>query len=89
MKVDPELEQTLKRAPQDNAAVIVHVQGDPAQYTSAIEALDLSVARVFRLTNTLAVRGPAFRVLELQDRPWVYKIEDDQKITTQRENDQR
>ena len=84
MKVDPELEQTLKRAPQANVAVIVHVQGDPAQYTGAIETLELSVARVFRLTNTLAVRGAAFRVLELVDRPWVYKIESDRQITTQR-----
>ena len=84
MKVDPELEQTWQNAPQADVAVIVHVQGEPAQYTTAIEALDLSVARVFRLTNTLAVCGPAFRVLQLVDRPWVYKIESDRKITTKR-----
>ena len=81
MKVDPDLERALKRAPLTDFAVIVHVQGDPAQYTGAIEALDLSVARVFRLTNTIAVRGPAFRVLELDDQPWVHKIESDRQIT--------
>ena len=84
MKVDPELEQTLERAPQDNVAVIVHVQGDPAQYAGSIESFGLSVARIFRLTNTLAVRGAAFSVLQLTDRPWVVKIESDRQITTQR-----
>lgn len=84
MKVEPELEQTLKRAPQDNVAVIVHVQGDPALYTGSIESLGLSVERVFRLTNTLAVRGAASGVLELADRPWVEQIEPDRQITTQR-----
>lgn len=84
MKVDPELERALKRAPLTDFAVIVHVQGDPAQYTSAMEALELSVARVFRLTHTLAVHGPAFRVLELEDRSWVHKIESDRQITALR-----
>jgi hypothetical protein len=84
MKVDPELEQSLKRAPQANVAVIVHVQGDPAQYTSTIESLELAVVRVFRLTNTLALRGPASCVLQLSDQPWVNKIESDQRITTAR-----
>jgi hypothetical protein len=84
MKVDPELEQTLDRAPQADVAVIVHVQGDPAQYTGSIESLGLSVSRVFRLTNTLAVRGESTCVLQLADHPWVIKIESDQEITTQR-----
>ena len=84
MKVDPELEQILKRAPQANAAVIVHVQGDPAQYAGSVESLGLSVARIFRLTNTLAVHGVASAVLQLADRPWVVKIESDRQITTQR-----
>jgi hypothetical protein len=84
MKVDPKLEQAWKRTPQAEIPVIVHVQGDPAQYVGDIEALELSVSRVFRLTNTLAVHGSAFRVLQLTDRPWVYKIEHDQQITTQR-----
>ena len=84
MKVDPELEQTWQRAPQEDVAVIIHVQGEPALYITDIEALDLAVVRVFRLTNTLAVCGPAFRVLQLVDRPWVYKIESDRQITTQR-----
>ena len=84
MKMDPELEQTLKREPQANVAVIVHVQGDSAHYAGSIESLGLSVVRTFRLTNTLAVRGAAFCVLQLADRPWVIKIESDRQITTQR-----
>ena len=84
MKVDPELEQTLKRAPQALVAVIVHVQGDPAHYVGSIESLGLSVARVFRLTNTLAVHGPGFGVSQLAGESWVVKIESDRQITTQR-----
>jgi hypothetical protein len=84
MKVDSELEQALTRTPHAQVSVIVHVEGDPAQYTSAIEAYDLSVVRAFRLTNTLAVRGPASRLLQLVDEPWVSKIESDRTITTQR-----
>ena len=61
MKVQPELEQSLRRAPQADVAVIVHVQGDPTQYTPVIEAIGLEVVRAFRLTNTLAVRGAALR----------------------------
>ena len=84
MKVDPELEQTLKRAPQEKIAVIVHVQGDPAQRVGSIESLGLSVTRVFRLTNTLAVHGVALGVSQLVAQPWVIKIESDRQITTQR-----
>lgn len=83
-KVDPELEQTLECAPQAHVAVIVHVQGDPAQYAGSVESLGLSVARVFRLTNTLAVGGPALGVSQLAGQPWVVKIESDRQITTQR-----
>lgn len=84
MKVEPELTQVLKRAPQDHAAVIVHVEGDPTAYRAEIESLGLSVVRAFRLTQTLAVHGEAFRVLQLAERPWVVKIESDRQITTQR-----
>jgi hypothetical protein len=84
MKVDPELERTLKRAPRAEVSVIVHVQGEPAQFRESIESLGLSVTRVFRLTNTLAVRGAASEVLQLSDRSWVVKIETDRQITTQR-----
>jgi hypothetical protein len=84
MKVDPELERTLERAPQANVPVIVHVQGDAAQHVASIESLGLSVTRVFRLTNTLAVHGAALSISQLADRPWVIKIEGDRQITTQR-----
>ena len=84
MKVDPGLQEALEQAPQDNVAVIVHVQGDATQYSRVIEALGLAVAHTFRLTNTLAVHGAAFRVSLLADYSWVTKIETDQKITTQR-----
>lgn len=84
MKIAPDLEHTLKRAPQTDAAVIVHVHGDPTQYIGSMESLGLSVARTFRLTNTLAVHGAASCVLELADQPWVIKIESDRQITTQR-----
>ena len=84
MKVDPELEHTLKSAPQADVAVIVHVHGDPTQYTGSIASLGLATTRTFQLTNTLAVHGAASCVLELADRPWVIKIESDRQIKTQR-----
>ena len=84
MKLEPELEQILNRAPQANVAVIVHVQGDPTSYTGSIEAFGLFVTRAFRLTNTLAVHGAASGVLQLAGQPWVVKIESDRQITTQR-----
>jgi hypothetical protein len=82
MKVSPELEQMLKRDPMADMAVIVHVQDGPTRHTGDIERLGLSVVRAFRLTNTLAVRGPAAKVRELAQEPWVTRVEVDQTIVT-------
>jgi hypothetical protein len=84
MKVERDLEEVLQGAPKAEVAVIVHVDGDPVQYKGAIEALGLEVVRAFRLTNTLALRGPAWSVSQLAGHSWVNKIEGDRRITTQR-----
>lgn len=53
----------------------------PKQYIQAMQALELTVERTFRLTQTMAVRGPAQHILELLESEWVTKIEPDQPIT--------
>ncbi len=82
MKVSPDLIQVWQADPQAQVAVIVHVEGDPAQYVEAVKEHGISVVRTFRLTNTVAGRGPAGRVLELLQAPWVTKVEPDRRITT-------
>jgi hypothetical protein len=82
MKTSPGLLRDLQEKPQAKVAVIVHVDGDPAQYATAIGQLGLSIVRTFRLTNTIAIQGLAGDVLSLIDRWWVTKVEPDQTITT-------
>lgn len=82
MKASPDLLRVLQEQSQAEIAVIVHVDGDPAQYVKAVGQLGLSVARTFRLTHTIAARGLARDVLALLDQPWVTKVEPDQTITT-------
>jgi hypothetical protein len=82
MKASSNLVHTLREQMQAQVAVIVHVDGDPAQYVSALEQLGVSVVRTFRLTNTVAARGLARDVLALLDQPWITKVEPDQTITT-------
>ena len=82
MKTSPDLLRVLQEQLQAEAAVIVHVDGDPAQYVAAVEQLGLSVKRTFRLTRTIAVRGLAQDVLSLLEQSWVTKVELDQTITT-------
>ena len=73
LKAGTDLIEAWKANPQAEAAVIVHVEGSPAQYTAG---------RVFRLTRTVSARGLAHSVLELLQEPWVQKVELDQTITT-------
>jgi hypothetical protein len=82
VKASLDLIQVWQADPQAQAAVIVHVDGDPGQHVAAVERHALSVVRTFRLTHTIAARGPACGVLELLDQSWVTKVELDQKITT-------
>ena len=82
MKASPDLLGVLHGPSQAEVAVIVHVDGDPTQYVTAIGQLGLSVARAFRLTQTIAARGVARDVLSLLEQPWVTKVEPDQIITT-------
>ena len=82
MKVSPDLLRVLQTQSQAEIAVIIHVDGDPAQYATTIGQLGLSVARTFRLTRTVAAQGLARDVLALLDQPWVIRVEPDQTITT-------
>ena len=82
MKIAADLLGACESDPEAQLSVIVHVSGPPAQYVDALTAHGVSVERVFRLTSTVAARGPARRVLDLLEEPWVDKIEHDQQITT-------
>ena len=82
MKAATDLLRSWKDHPEAQLSVIVHVSGAPAQYVDALAAHGVSVVRVFRLTSTVAARGPAHRVLDLLEEPWVDKIEPDRQITT-------
>lgn len=81
MKTDTQWLEQWQANPQACVAVIVHVNGNPKQYIQAMQALELTVERTFRLTQTMAVRGPAQHILELLESEWVTKIEPDQPIT--------
>jgi hypothetical protein len=82
MKASPDLLRVLQGQLQAKVAVIVHVDGDSAQYATMLEQLGMSVVRIFRLTNTVAVRGLAQDVVSLLDQSWVSKVEPDQTMTT-------
>ena len=82
MKANPEWIKVWQTDLQANIAVIIHVDGDPQQYTTRLGEWGMSVVRAFRLTQTIAANGPAHCVLDLLDAPWIAKIELDQKITT-------
>jgi hypothetical protein len=82
VKADADLIEAWEANPQVEVAVIVHVDGSPEQYRTALIDLGMQVDRVFRLTNTISARGPASSVLGLLQVSWVQKVELDQTITT-------
>jgi len=82
MKVAARILGAWKDDPEAQTSVIVHVSGPPGQYVDALAAHGVLVARVFRLTNTVAASGPAGKMLDLLDEPWVDRIEPDRRITT-------
>ena len=82
MKAATELLGAWRDAPETCVSVIVHVSGPPGQHVDALAARGISVGRVFRLTSTVAASGPAARMLDLLQEPWVHKIEPDRQITT-------
>jgi hypothetical protein len=82
MKASAESVQAWLQDPQAQVSVIVHVDGLPSQYVEALNGVGLSVVRTFRLTNTIATKGPAGAVMDLLKEPWVVKIEPDRRITT-------
>ena len=81
MKAKPGLVEAWRDHPESEVSVILHVDGSADQYVGAVEARGLNVVRTFRLTNTIAARGAAGRLLSLLDEPWVQMVELDQTIT--------
>jgi len=82
MKASAESLRVWRQDPQAQVSVIVHVDGATDQYVETLGGLGMSVVRAFRLTNTIAAKGLARCVLDLLEKPWVEKVEPDQKITT-------
>lgn len=82
MKAGADLIEGWRLEPDVEVSVIVHVDGPAEQYKEALVDLEFTVARVFRLTNTIAGHGLARQVLALLDAEWVNKVEPDRRITT-------
>jgi hypothetical protein len=82
VKASEDLIEGWRAEPDVEVSVIVHVDGPAEQYKGALADLEFTVARVFRLTNTIAGHGRARQVLALLDVVWVNKVEPDRQITT-------
>ena len=82
MKAGADLIEGWRAEPDADVSVIVHVDGPAEQYKEALADLEFTVARVFRLTNTIAGHGSARQVLALLDAAWVNKVEPDRRVTT-------
>ena len=80
MKANGDLVEVWRDCPNKEVAVIIHLEGSADQHVSAVEARGMSVVRTFRLTNTMAAKGAAGRVLDLLDEPWVRRIELDREV---------
>ncbi len=82
MKAGADLIEVWRAEPDAEVSVVVHVDGPAEQYREALAEFEFTVARVFRLTNTIAGHGLARQVLALLDATWVNKVEPDRRITT-------
>ena len=82
MKVDAKLLERLKADPEAEFALIVKTEGEPGQYLARLQAQGVEVRRKFRLTRALAFTARAEAALQLADKAWVEKIEEDQIVRT-------
>lgn len=82
MKAKNDLIASWRADPAAEVSVIVHVDGPAEQYASQIKGYDLTVDRIFRLTDTVAAKGSAGAVLSLLDEQWVSSVELDQEMHT-------
>ncbi len=81
-KVDAELLERLKANPEAEFRLIVKTEGEPGQYLTQLQALDIEVRRKFKLTRSLAITARAETALQLADEAWIEKIEEDQIVRT-------
>ena len=81
-KIDAELLEKLKADPEAEFRLIVKTQGEPGQYLARLQALGIEVRRKFKLTRSLAITARADAALQLADKAWVEKIEQDQIVRT-------
>jgi hypothetical protein len=82
MKAREDLMRMWREDPCARVSVIVHTLDAADQHVEGVESCGLSVARAFRLTNTIAASGLAQDVLNVLEEPWVARVELDQTITT-------
>ena len=81
-KIDAELLEKLRADPEAEFRLIVKTQGEPGQYLARLQALGIEVRRKFKLTRSLAITARADAALQLADKAWVEKIEQDQIVRT-------
>jgi hypothetical protein len=81
-KADDSLAALHQADPQAVAGAIVRTEGPAGPRRAEVEAMGLTVVRVFRLVPGLAVEGPVARLLELAEQPWVRSISLDRVVHT-------
>ncbi len=78
--VPPQLEQTLRANRDAQVDLIIHTLGPAELRQEQAETAGMNVRYVFRLTNSLAVTGPAHIALDIAKEDWVDRIEQDQEM---------
>lgn len=81
-KTAPWLLKQLSKDPDRHVDMIVTVDGDPHRCESRLRAFGLVVRRKFRLTQKMALSGPARGFSALSNEDWVMKLEEDKPVRT-------
>lgn len=81
-RISAELLEKLQSAREAQVQLIIRTTDDPGQYVTLLEERGIEVQQRYRLTNRLAVQGPADACLSLVSEPWVEAIEEDRPVHT-------
>lgn len=81
-QISAELLEKLQSAGEARVQLIIRTSDDPGQYIPLLEERDIEVQQRYRLTNRLAVQGPAVACLSLLSEPWVEAVEEDRPVHT-------
>ena len=91
-RIDPDLENRLRKNPQNTVRVIVRIGVDPSEAESLhlcagaearFKELDATVLYAFSLIRAVALSCLAETALALLQEPWVEAIEEDRQVSVQ------